>query len=80
MISRTVIKEFYAANEPDLSNTAFYLREPNWKEFNSNIVKSVFLYDVSETLTMTEKLNLDISKPENCEELWPGCLLAKNEE
>ena len=29
---------------------------------------------------MTEKLNLDISKPENCEELWPGFLLAKNKE
>ena len=38
------MKEFHAANEPDLSNTAFYLREPNWGEFNSNIVKSVFLY------------------------------------
>ena len=28
-ISRTLITEFYAANEPDLSNTPFYLREPN---------------------------------------------------
>ena len=32
-ISRTAMKEFHAANEPDLSNTAFYLREPNWGEF-----------------------------------------------
>ena len=29
VISRTAMKEFHAANEPDLSNTPFYLREPN---------------------------------------------------
>ena len=29
VIARTLMTEYHAANEPDLSNTAFHLREPN---------------------------------------------------
>ena len=32
-IARTVVREFHLSNEPDISNTAFYLREPHWEEF-----------------------------------------------
>ena len=28
-IARTVVREFHLSNEPDISNTAFYLREPH---------------------------------------------------
>ena len=33
VIARTVVREFHLSNEPDISNTAFYLREPHWEEF-----------------------------------------------
>ena len=32
-IARTVVREFHLSNEPDISNTAFYLPEPHWEEF-----------------------------------------------
>ena len=33
VIARNVVREFHLSNEPDISNTAFYLREPHWEEF-----------------------------------------------
>ena len=80
VISRTSMKEFHAANEPDLSNTAFFSGTELGGVLTATSSNQSFCTDVSETLTMTETLNLDISKPENWEQLWPGCLLAKNEE
>ena len=33
VIARTVMRGFHLSNEPDISNTAFYLPEPHWEEF-----------------------------------------------
>ena len=59
------MKEFHAANEPDLSNTAFFSGTELRGVLTATSSNQSFCTDVSETLTMTETLNLDISKPEN---------------
>ena len=43
VIARTVVREFHLANEPDISNIPFFENRTE-RSFNSNIVKSVFLY------------------------------------